>query len=188
MIKHLFTSNAPDDANASNVQGRHWNQDHTVDDPAALTAVLSVFSNSLKGLVPASGGGVSNFLRADGIWASPAGAFFDSILTPPIISPPGVGDWNVGVLGHITLILLTADGSQPVHGLVGGADGKIAVLLNVSNPSSSTPFFQHESSGASPANRFINMGGGAANGSGSAGCLAYYYHGASSRWRNIWST
>ena len=33
----------------------------------------STFSSTLKGIVPASGGGTTNFLRADGTWAAPAG-------------------------------------------------------------------------------------------------------------------
>ena len=37
------------------------------------TALLDVFTSSLKGLSPASGGGTANFLRADGAWAAPAG-------------------------------------------------------------------------------------------------------------------
>jgi hypothetical protein len=38
-----------------------------------VTALLDVFTPSLKGLVPASGGGTTNFLRADGTWAAPTG-------------------------------------------------------------------------------------------------------------------
>lgn len=37
------------------------------------TALLDVFSTSLQGVVPASGGGSVNFLRADGSWAVPPG-------------------------------------------------------------------------------------------------------------------
>jgi hypothetical protein len=37
------------------------------------TALLDVFSSTMKGLAPASGGGTANFLRADGTWAAPAG-------------------------------------------------------------------------------------------------------------------
>ncbi len=37
------------------------------------TALLNTFSSILKGLVPASGGGTTNFLRADGTFAAPAG-------------------------------------------------------------------------------------------------------------------
>jgi hypothetical protein len=45
-------------------------------DPEVLTgtqatALLDVFSSTLKGLAPASGGGTTNFLRADGTWAAP---------------------------------------------------------------------------------------------------------------------
>lgn len=36
------------------------------------TALLDVFTSTLDGLAPASGGGSTNFLRADGTWASPA--------------------------------------------------------------------------------------------------------------------
>ena len=35
------------------------------------TAMLDTFTSGLKGLVPASGGGTSNFLRADGSFAAP---------------------------------------------------------------------------------------------------------------------
>lgn len=38
-----------------------------------LTAELNVFTSSLNGLAPASGGGTTNFLRADGTWAAPPG-------------------------------------------------------------------------------------------------------------------
>jgi hypothetical protein len=38
-----------------------------------LTADLNVFTSSLQGLVPSSGGGTTNYLRADGTWAAPSG-------------------------------------------------------------------------------------------------------------------
>lgn len=37
------------------------------------TTLLDAFTSGLKGLAPASGGGTTNFLRADGTWAAPAG-------------------------------------------------------------------------------------------------------------------
>lgn len=37
-----------------------------------VTAMLDQFSSTLKGLAPLSGGGTSNFLRADGSWAVPS--------------------------------------------------------------------------------------------------------------------
>jgi hypothetical protein len=39
-----------------------------------LTADLNLFSPTLQGLTPLSGGGTTNFLRADGSWAAPAGS------------------------------------------------------------------------------------------------------------------
>ena len=36
------------------------------------TSILNTFTSSAKGLVPASGGGNINFLRADGTWAAPS--------------------------------------------------------------------------------------------------------------------
>jgi hypothetical protein len=45
----------------------------TAADVAAQTALLDTFTSGAKGLVPASGGGTSNFLRADGTFAAPPG-------------------------------------------------------------------------------------------------------------------
>jgi lysophospholipase L1-like esterase len=41
--------------------------------PTQATADLNLFTTSLQGLTPASGGGTTNFLRADGTWAAPPG-------------------------------------------------------------------------------------------------------------------
>lgn len=38
-----------------------------------LTTLINVFTSLLSGAVPASGGGTTNFLRADGVWAAPPG-------------------------------------------------------------------------------------------------------------------
>lgn len=38
-----------------------------------VTAMLHEFTTGLQGVVPASGGGTTNFLRADGSWSAPAG-------------------------------------------------------------------------------------------------------------------
>jgi hypothetical protein len=40
---------------------------------AQVTAMLDTFTGAAKGLAPASGGGTTNFLRADGQWAPPPG-------------------------------------------------------------------------------------------------------------------
>ncbi len=38
-----------------------------------ITTLINLFSSGLSGATPASGGGSSNFLRADGTWTTPAG-------------------------------------------------------------------------------------------------------------------
>lgn len=38
-----------------------------------VTAMLNQFTTTLQGVVPGSGGGSTNFLRADGTWAAPSG-------------------------------------------------------------------------------------------------------------------
>jgi hypothetical protein len=45
--------------------GTTWNTSYTA---TTLTAFLNLFSPTLQGLTPASGGGTTNFLRADGTW------------------------------------------------------------------------------------------------------------------------
>lgn len=42
--------------------------------PTQVTADLNLFTSSLQGLTPASGGGTSTFLRADGTWVAPPGS------------------------------------------------------------------------------------------------------------------
>lgn len=55
-----------------------------------LTAELDLFSSTLKGLTPLSGGGTTNFLRADGTWASPAAGSYITALTSDVTaSGPG---------------------------------------------------------------------------------------------------
>ena len=44
-----------------------------------LTTGLDVFSSTLKGLAPFSGGGTANYLRADGTWAVPTGTGIASL-------------------------------------------------------------------------------------------------------------
>ncbi len=46
---------------------------------AQATALLDAFTASDKGLAPASGGGTTNFLRADGSWAAPGTGATDSL-------------------------------------------------------------------------------------------------------------
>ncbi len=61
--------------------------------PSAVATMMPLFNNIDKGLVPGSGGGTSNFLRADGSWntppaaGTPTGILFDQIreITTPAL-------------------------------------------------------------------------------------------------------
>ena len=44
-----------------------------------VTAILNTFTSTLQGLTPASGGGSSNYLRADGSWSVPSGTGVTSV-------------------------------------------------------------------------------------------------------------
>lgn len=89
------------------------------------TALLDVFSSTLKGVVPASGGGTTNFLRADGTWAAPAGGTGTNLTytasTRAVASSTGTGftfplftSTNAGLVplsGGGTTNFLRADGT-----------------------------------------------------------------------------
>lgn len=78
-----------------------------------LTADINVFSTSLSGAAPASGGGSANFLRADGIWAAPAGSGGGtvnsvSMTVPAILSVSGSPVTSSGTLA-VSLATETAN-------------------------------------------------------------------------------
>lgn len=85
-----------------------------------LTALCNVFSATLSGCAPASGGGTSNFLRADGTWAAPSGS-------------GTVNSGTAGQLGYYaatgTAISGSADatisGSALTLGVAGSAQGSL---------------------------------------------------------------
>jgi hypothetical protein len=52
------------------------------------TTLLDVFSSTLKGLAPASGGGTTNFLRADGTWTTPGGG--GSVTSVSVVTANGI--------------------------------------------------------------------------------------------------
>jgi hypothetical protein len=75
---------------------------------AQATAILDVFTSTDKGLVPASGGGTTNFLRADGTFAVPPGSG-GSI--PEYQSFGNLGLSASASAGALTINLKQADGT-----------------------------------------------------------------------------
>lgn len=84
-----------------------------------VDAATTVFTTSVKGVVPASGGGTTNFMRADGTWAAPpaaaatnpaaylmpSGALGESM---PRSSGPSAGNALTSGRMHLTAIPLLA--------------------------------------------------------------------------------
>lgn len=66
------------------------------------TTLLDAFTSALKGLAPASGGGTTNYLRADGTWAAPPGA--------SAVAWGGI----TGTLSAQTDLQSALDGKQPI--------------------------------------------------------------------------
>jgi hypothetical protein len=72
---------------------------------AQVNAILPVFTATLKGLVPLSGGGTTNFLRAD-------------------------GTWNVAGVGSVTSVALTAPSIFTVSGSPITSSGTLAITYS----------------------------------------------------------
>jgi hypothetical protein len=86
-----------------------------------LTTLVDTFTSSLKGLAPASGGGTTNFLRADGTWAAPSGGTVD-FSTVSALS----GDWR-GAGAETLIQATTALEAAASAGVSDGDKGDITV-------------------------------------------------------------
>jgi hypothetical protein len=88
------------------------------------TAMLNEFTSSLKGLVPSSGGGTSNFLRADGTFAV----------------PPGAGAGTTQVTASNTNTALTSS-STTYQQVIGSTNGQRFTLPNATTLTVGTTFY-----------------------------------------------
>ena len=84
-----------------------------------LTADLNQFTSSLQGVVPGSGGGTTNFLRADSTWVIPTGVLISSVVysgSQTITIPAGASQgfvrmWGgTGGSGGVTAVTTSATG------------------------------------------------------------------------------
>jgi hypothetical protein len=78
---------------------------------AEVTSMLNIFTASLKGLVPLSGGGTANFLRADGAWSAPSSITQLSDLSD-VVSSTNTDKFVLmadGTTGFISRALVEAD-------------------------------------------------------------------------------
>ena len=97
------------------------------------TTLLDTFTISLKGLAPASGGGTTNFLRADGTWAAPAGGGGGADGT--VLSPAQITAWenNYNPASWASTVGVLRINSNQFHflsGLTATTDGHTVRIFN----------------------------------------------------------
>jgi len=105
-----------------------------------VTAMLNLFSSSLQGLTPASGGGTTNFLRADGTWTTVD-------LTANVSNTLPVANGGTG------------DTSFTAFGIIAGGSSTTAPLQSVANGTAGQALL-YVSSAALPAYGTLTVAGG----------------------------
>lgn len=95
---------------------------------AQLTATLSAYAGTAKGLVPAGSGGTTNFLREDGTWAVPPGG------------GGGSGTVNAGTAGQIAYYATTGTAVSGTTALPNGTTATTQALADNSTKVATTAY------------------------------------------------
>jgi hypothetical protein len=109
------------------------------------TTLLDTFTSALKGLAPASGGGTTNFLRADGTWAAAGGG-----------SPVTVQDEG----SNITTALGTLNFVGAGVTVTGGATATVTIPGGSGSPGGSSGEVQFNNAGAFAGAADVEIEGG----------------------------
>jgi hypothetical protein len=103
------------------------------------------FSSSVKGEVPASGGGTANFLRADGVWSVPPGGASSIVINTTTITGGANNSFlydNSGTVGERTIAQTTAALTQftsTLQGMAPASGGGTANFLRADGVWSAPP-------------------------------------------------
>lgn len=113
-------------------------------------ATLPLMSSADAGLVPPSGGGTTNFLRADGTFAAPGGGGGATLITAAPASDQA--NWNPAGFGSgVGFIKLQPTTNSFLTGIVAGATDQFLTLFNDSD---FVVCVEGESGASTAANRF----------------------------------
>ncbi len=128
---------------------------------AQVNAILPIFTSTLNGLTPFSGGGNTNFLRADGSWAIPPGAgSVTSVGLGDASSSPiyNITNSPVTTSGTLTLTLKTQSANTIFAGPTTGAAAQpgFRALVGADLPNPSATTLGGIESYAAVTNQFIN--------------------------------
>lgn len=106
--------------------GAAWNKE---------TANLGVFSDTLQGVVPASGGGATNFLRADGSWQPSGGVGSGIVRSATVVADNTTGGTSAGTdyvyvaSAGIKFTLPTAIGNTNLYTLKNLSNSSVLVAV-----------------------------------------------------------
>jgi hypothetical protein len=111
VVSNIKLSTVP----SGSFKGRMSPSAGTVEDLTATqaTSMLNTFTSSLKGLVPSSGGGTTNFLRADGAWSAPSVDWASISSKPTTVAGYNITD-AVTLTGSQTLTNKMIDGASNI--------------------------------------------------------------------------
>ena len=177
-----------DDRFLGRISGANGNVEEIT--PTDATALLDIFTSTLKGIAPASGGGSSNFLRADGTWAAPpAGGTVDTLpedinlsgmITPAQITA-NQNDYNPTSWNVSAIMRLSSDASRDITGLTKTTTGRLALLINEgTNPI----VLKNDNASSSATNRF-KFGYGQDIVLRPEKCILLWHDATDDRWRHI---
>lgn len=157
-----------------------------------FTISVNQFDSSNAGIVPSSGGGTANFLRADQTWNVPPATTLGASGTPLLlvgdtITPSitgNVNDWAPTGIGTCVFVEITNNNAaNQITGMnASQVDGRL-LFIRVA-PSSQQITIKNENASSSAANRFRNRNNGDAVITPD-GWFMFRYNGTQQRWNQI---
>lgn len=133
---------------------------------AQVTAFLDAFTSTLKGLVPASGGGTMNFLRADGSWAAPASSGYSPGGTDVALADGGTGASTASGARTNLAAAAQTQTTEQISGFIAAPSNKdYRIVLDMKHAGTITEVTTRSASGTCTATFKINTTalGGTAN-------------------------